>query len=173
VELGGNYPPLPPITQHTGSIFFLPNRRPLATPRIRGRLVFTRHGRQADAAGAFLRRRPAGLPESTDMTRPPLPTPPALGSARRVGLHRPPPTLDGAVGEGSTAARASIDLAGEEIGGQVPNSALDSFSGRGSSGLGVATALAAARPASPGAPPAWAWARPSFRASQAARQPPV
>jgi hypothetical protein len=74
------------------------------------------------------------------MTRPPLPTPPALGSARRVGLHRPPPTLDGAVGEGSTAARASIDLAGEEIGGQVPNSALDSFSGRGSGGLCLATA---------------------------------
>jgi hypothetical protein len=75
------------------------------------------------------------------MTRPPLPTPPALGSARRVGLHRPPPTLDGAVGEGSTAARASINLAGEEIGVQVPNSALDSFSlGRGSGGLGLAAA---------------------------------
>jgi hypothetical protein len=75
------------------------------------------------------------------MTRPPLPPPPALGSARRVGLHRPPPTLDGA-GQGSTAAGAAIDdLAGEELAGQVRTSALDSFAmGRGSGGLGLAAA---------------------------------
>jgi hypothetical protein len=75
------------------------------------------------------------------MTRPPLPPPPALSSACRVGLHRPPPTLDGAVGQGSTAAGAGIDLAGEELGGQVPTSALDAFAlGRGSTGLGLAAA---------------------------------
>jgi hypothetical protein len=56
--LGGNYPPLPPITQHTGSILFPPRpvvfslehrpRRPfLSLPRLQG------------AAAALSRRRPA------------------------------------------------------------------------------------------------------------------
>jgi hypothetical protein len=39
------------------------------------------------------------------------------------------------------AAGVAIDFAGEELGGQVPTSALDSFAlGRGSGGLGLAAA---------------------------------
>jgi hypothetical protein len=49
--------------------------------------------------------RPAGPPESPQMSRLPPSPPPPLNSGRRVGLSRPPPlTLDASDGNGAVAA---------------------------------------------------------------------
>jgi hypothetical protein len=48
--------------------------------------------------------RPAGPPETPEMSRPPPPPPPPLNSGRRVGLPRPPLTLDASDVNGAAAA---------------------------------------------------------------------
>jgi hypothetical protein len=105
VELGGYYPPLPPITQHTGSFYFpLPPRDPSPAPTFpllpRPRLVNRGAGAALPSAG-----RPAGPPETSEMSRLSPPPPPPLNCGRRVGLSRPPPlTLDASDGNGVAAA---------------------------------------------------------------------
>jgi hypothetical protein len=83
--------------------FFLPtatHRLPVTVPLLR-RLL---HREQAAAGALPSAGRPAGPPESPQMSRPPPPPPPPLNSVRRVGLSRPPPpTLDAMDGNGAAA----------------------------------------------------------------------
>jgi hypothetical protein len=105
VELGGNYPPLPPITQHTGSFYFSSPTRPVASPRPFLSCAASFHVNSAAAGALPSTGRLAGPPESPEMSRPPPPLPPPLNSGRRVGLSRPPPpTLDALDGNGAAAA---------------------------------------------------------------------